>query len=219
MYVKPEYCRNAGLGNKLFPWSRSIVVAEKYNYKLIDPVWFSPRGAAVTRGGIDYRKALHKIWLFNNFKKREQDISFFHGLFLNKKSFHFCNDLNQAFSVINSGAEADIIFRWDTGHHFTDLAPYRDNINVALKDISKTKSIAFVKNFDNKDFIGLNIRTGKDFIPASSGNKGYVLTGIDWFIRALKIIREKVGRLPATIVSDGGVKGTIRNIMNPLQPC
>lgn len=69
MYVKAQYCRNAGLGNKLFPWARAVVLSENYGYMMIDPIWFSPRGAAITRGGIDYKKALHKIWLLNNFKR------------------------------------------------------------------------------------------------------------------------------------------------------
>ena len=111
MFVKAQYCRNAGLGNKLFPWARAIVISEKYNYKLIDPLWFSPRGAAIIRGGIDYKKALNKIWLLNNFKKRKQDVSFFKGLFLNESKFNFCDDLGQGCDVIKSGRAGEYYFQ------------------------------------------------------------------------------------------------------------
>src|SRR5580765_854838 len=125
MYVKAQYCRNAGLGNKLFPWARGIVLAKKYDYKLVDTIWFSPRGAAITRGGIDYKKALNKIWLFNNFKKRKQDAFFLKGFFLDKKKTVFCDDLPGAINIIESGEKKDIIFKWNTCHQFTDLADHR----------------------------------------------------------------------------------------------
>ena len=72
-----------------------------------------------------------------------------------------------------------------------------------------------MKHFCNKDFIGLNIRTGKDFIKAGSGKKGYFLTEIDWFIHALKITRGKMGNLPVIVVSDGGVKELAKILDEP----
>lgn len=206
MYVKAEYCRNAGLGNKLFPWARAVVMSDRFNYQMIDPIWFSPRGAAITRGGIDYSKALHKIWLFDNFKKRENDISFIRSVFMQSKSFHTCADLFEANRIMSAFPTANILFKWNSNHHFTDLDPFREHIRKALVSITKDKSLTFVQNNTGPAFIGLNIRTGKDFIKAGSSKQGYFLTEIDWFIEALRIIRKKKGNLPALIVSDGGNK-------------
>lgn len=206
MYVKAEYCRNAGLGNKLFPWARAVVMSDRFNYQMIDPIWFSPRGAAITRGGIDYSKALHKIWLFDNFKKRENDISFIRSVFLQSKSFHACADIFEAKNFAAENPGSNILFKWNSNHHFSDLDPFRAHIKHALIAITKDKSLAFVKKNTGSDFIGLNIRTGKDFIKEGSSKQGYFLTEIDWFIKALRIIRKKTGNLPALIVSDGGIK-------------
>ncbi len=215
MFVKAQYFRPAGLGNKLFPWARAVIIADKYDYTVIDPIWFSPRGAGITRGGVDYKKAFNKIWLFNNFRKRKKDASFIRGFFLNKNSIQICEGLSDAINLINSGTKKNILFNWVACHEFTDLGEYREFINRSLLEITRKKSIAFADQFNGKDFIGLNIRTGKDFVSAASGKKGYFLTEIDWFIHALKGTREKMGNLPAIIVSDGGPKELAKILKEP----
>jgi len=204
VYVSAQYCRNAGLGNKLFPWARAVVMAERFGYTCIDPVWFSPRGAAITRGGIDYGKALRKIWLYDNFTRRKQDAPFLKGIFLSKQQQICCDNLSQAVAAANE--KKNICFKWNTDHHFTDISEYRTIIVKALNDISIPRSLDFAMNYHPQPFIGLNIRTGKDFVQKSSGKHGYYLTEIDWFIHALAVTREKHGNLPAVIVSDGGEK-------------
>ncbi|MBS1743300.1 MAG: alpha-1,2-fucosyltransferase [Bacteroidetes bacterium] len=215
MYVKAQYCRNAGLGNKLFPWARAVVLAENYGFTLIDPVWFSPRGAAITRGGIDYKKALNKIWLANNFKKRKKDASSLKSLLLHKNAFLQCDDIPAAIKNIQSGTNSNILFRWNTCHRFDDLAPYRKLVLNTLKSITINKSLSFVEPYSKKKFIGLNIRTGKDFVQRSSGKNGFYLTEMDWFISALRMIRENMGDLPAVIVSDGGKKELAAILQEP----
>lgn len=179
-------------------------MAEKNEYTCIDPIWFSPRGAAITRGGIDYGKALRKIWLYDNFVKRKQDAGFLKALFISRKQQIICDNLAQAHTAATS--KKNICFRWNADHHFTDLAENRAIIVKALHEISKPASIAFASAYHPQPFIGLNIRTGKDFVRKDSGKHGYYLTEIDWFIHALAKTREKMGNLPAIIVSDGGEK-------------
>ena len=86
------------------------------------------------------------------------------------------------------------------------MSEYRAIIVNALHDISKPRSLAFANSYHPKPFIGLNIRTGKDFVRKDSGKHGYFLTEIDWFIQALAVTRQRLGNLPAIIVSDGGEK-------------
>ena len=206
MFVKAQYCRNAGLGNKLFPWARAIVISGIYNYDFLDPVWFSPRGASIIRGGIDYKKALNKIWLFNNFINREHDISFLRSLMISSTQFQLFDRLEEPVFNIASKNKINICFRWNACHEFSDLMEFRGLILDNLKKITRKKSISFYERYEGKKFIGLNIRTGKDFVRLNSSKQGYFLTEIDWFVRALKIIRNMEGNLPAIIVSDGGEK-------------
>lgn len=202
--VKAEYCRNAGLGNKLFPWARGVVFAQENNFRMIDPIWFSPRGAAVTRGGINYAKAIKKIWLYNNFIKRATDVSTFKNLLLSKNTFISCSDLNDANNQLALHKNADFLFRWNTNHDFADLLSHRALITAALNEIAHPKSKAFVQQQSDKAFIGINIRTGKDFINKHSNKKGYLQTEMDWFVEALREIRKTHTDLPALVVSDGG---------------
>ena len=202
MFVKAEYCRNAGLGNKLFPWSRAIVIAEKFNYDLIDPIWLSPRGAGITRGGINYAKALGKIWLFKNFKNRDNDISFFKNF--DFKKYQRVNNLDDAIKFMHKERKVNLKFTWNTCHNFEDLYDYRTLILENLFMITRKKSMAVIDKYNNEKFIGLNIRTGKDFINKGSGRKGYFLTDIDWFVSALVNSRKMLGNIPALVISDGG---------------
>ena len=206
MYVKAQYCRNAGLGNKLFPWARAIVIADKYNLKMIDPIWFSPRGASIIRGGINYKKALKKIWLFDNFQMRKNDISYCRSIVLKGNSFEIVNDLEDAFQILDSTKNMNLCFKWNSCHNFSDLYEYRSKIYENLIKITKNESLKYLKKYEAKKYIGLNIRTGLDFVKINSQKNGYYLTDIEWFIMALKAVREKVGDLPAIVVSDGGVK-------------
>jgi len=73
--VSAEYMRVTGLGNKLFPWARAKLFARHNGCKMLQSRWFSPRGGAITRGGIDYRFALTKIWLVGNFRRDRDEIS------------------------------------------------------------------------------------------------------------------------------------------------
>lgn len=128
------------------------------------------------------------------------------GFFLKKNDIKYCDDLPQAIGFIESGNNKDVVFKWNTCHQFTDLENYRLLLLNRLISVSRKKSIAFADKSGSGAFIGLNIRTGKDFVSAASGKKGYLLTEIGWFIKALKQTREKYGNLPAVIVSDGGRK-------------
>lgn len=215
MYVKSQYCRNAGLGNKLFPWARAIVIAEIYDYKLIDSIWFSPRGASIIRGGVEYRKSLKKIWLLNNFIKRENDISFVKVIFLQNRMFKLVDNLEEAICLIQEDKMFNLCFKWNTSHNFSDLYQYKNLIFENLRRITRNESLSFIDNFKNKKYIGLNIRTGKDFVKFNSSKVGYCLTEIDWFINALALIREKEGNLPALIVSDGGYKELKKILKQP----
>ena len=61
----------------------------------------------------------------------------------------------------------------------------------------------FLTQYLNKDFIGINVRSGNDFKNYQDNKIGFSKTPLEWYKRALPIIRKKYGNLPAFIISDG----------------
>lgn len=208
LLVSAEYKRNAGLGNKLFPWSRARIFSEEQGIRMLEPVWFSPRAAAITRGGVDYRKAFKKIWLFDNFRSDRRNLSQISGfLRMGRMQKVFLKDLNDPNCIdIKTRDNTHYIFAWGKEHNFKDLQPYRSFLLSELREITQKKNVEFAEKETKEPFIALNIRTGKDFVSKTSGKNGYYLTEIDWFIEALNTTRKNYGKLPALIISDGGLK-------------
>jgi hypothetical protein len=204
--VKAEYCRNAGLGNKLFSWSRSKIISSEHAFRMIEPIWFSPRGAAITRGGIDYAKALRKIWLFRNFKSAIQHLPFCYNYVYSNASFQPCTDIDEAINNVKTNPEVNIMFRWNAKHDFTDLLTYRKIIKASLLQITLESSKQFIELHNKSPFIGINVRTGKDFVPSGSRLVGYEQTDLKWYINMLRFLRKNGNNEPAIIVSDGGYK-------------
>lgn len=204
--VKAAYCRNAGLGNKLFSWSRAKHFSAEHQFQMIEPIWFSPRGAAITRGGINYTKALRKIWLFDNFKSEMQHLPFWYNYIYSNAAFKSCSDLNEARVIFENDPKVNIIFKWNAKHDFSDLLTYRKNIKDYLLQITPETSKRYITNNSKSSFIGINVRTGKDFIPSSSTTVGFRQTDLQWYINALRNLRNKGNNQPAVIVSDGGYK-------------
>lgn len=199
-----EYNRHAGLGNKLFPWARTIISAERYNVKYYIPPWVSIRGAAVTRGGIDYRKVVRKIFLFDNFKNDVGAIHLIKFYFYKLKLREvLINDLSDVERYL--GENVILKFRWNSEHNFSDLQGYELFLKNKLISITRDKLLQKVVRFQSETFIGLNVRSGNDFIKSGSKNVGYEKTSLEWFQNALKKILVDYGKnSKVIIVSDGG---------------
>jgi len=201
--VSAEYMRVAGLGNKLFPWARAKVFARDNNCKMLQPRWFSPRGGAITRGGIDYRFAFSKIWLVGNFRRDPDELS--RREYLCKyRALPIClvDDLEGAATA--TAENQHVVFRWGTCHNFGDLIGQQGFLRERLSVVALPSQLRFAQRYDGRDFIALNVRTGKDFVSRASGGIGYYLTEKEWFVGALTEARRRYGHLPAVVVSDGG---------------
>jgi hypothetical protein len=174
---------------------------------MLAPFWFSPRGGAITRGGIDYKYALSKIWLVNNFRWDSSCVSPV-GALLTYRGLPkvLVDDLPSARNVVEEGPEGGrhYVFRSAACHRFPDLKAHRGYIYEQLLRIARPSQEEFASRFDRRDFIALNIRTGNDFVSRSSGRQGYHRTEIDWFVEALSRVRDRYGQMPAVVVSDGG---------------
>jgi hypothetical protein len=101
-------------------------------------------------------------------------------------------------------AQQHIVFRWNSDHKFSDLNGQQKFLLSKLSGIAMPSQLQFAQRYEGRDFIALNVRTGKDFVSRSSGRHGYYFTEMAWFVGALKEARKRYGQLPAVIVSDGG---------------
>ncbi|MGV3528891.1 MAG: alpha-1,2-fucosyltransferase [Flavisolibacter sp.] len=172
---------------------------------MLEPIWFSPRGAAITRGGIDYTRAIRKIWLWKNFIKDKANVSSLNSLVkIVGLPKNYVSDLPEALSLPKG--DKHIIFKSDTCHNFLDLHNKQNYILNRLRAITLESELKFVSNFTQQPFIGINVRTGKDFVSKTSTKTGFQQTDVEWFVSALKHVRRLYGSLPAIVVSDGGKK-------------
>ena len=202
-FTTAEYFRPAGLGNKLFPWARAKLLSRSHDISMLRQIWFSPRGAGFIRGGIDYSRVLGKLFLLNNFIDDENEMSIIkfkinYANHIKRISIHDLDAIQPYLNLDNILIE----FKWNSSHNFKDLIQYREVIYDSLIKITKP-DIKKIPHISEK-FIGLNIRTGNDFISHNSLSQGYRKTSFKWFSDTLILIREKWGNLPIYVVSDGG---------------
>lgn len=211
--VSAEYHRVAGLGNKLFPWGRAKVLARDLRCKMLAQCWVSPRAGAITRGGIDYRYALSKIWLLNNFKRDPVELSRFRAsMQCRRLPKCYLDDLPHARREVLVDGNRHFIFRWNTSHNFGDLANERRFLLEQLRACSLGRQVAFVDSLEESDFIAMNVRTGRDFVKRNPEDGGFRLTELQWFVESLAEVRKRYGDLFCYILSDGGPK-QLRDLM------
>lgn len=213
-YIKVNYPRVQSLCNRLFPIARAIVYQYLFGGKILHPKLVHFRTAPFRLGGIDYKKSLRKILLFDNFELSDDD------RYLSKIASIYLSIYKNKIDSVNADRcdtyidkqECLIIFdghHWKK-HNFVDLYPYREIVKSQLFSISKPKWQYLINSIQPFP-IGLNIRLGNDFKTSTSKNDfknvPFVKTPINWFIDTLLQIREYVGYdVEARIVTDGTVK-------------
>jgi hypothetical protein len=198
LLVDTEYSRNTGLGNKLFPWALAKIFAHQNNLKMLRQSWVSIRGAAVTRGGIDYGKIFRKIYLMDNFCNGNSKNEV-HRLFGFFKQRYLVGTLSQA-NDLETQVNGVIVFASKAEHNFLEMDGYQNFIKKQLLEVTKEKWKKI--QFPNK-FIGLNIRWGNDFASASDMASVHRKTDINWFINSMRNLRLRGIYLPALVITDG----------------
>ena len=89
-------------------------------------------------------------------------------------------------------------------HYYTDMKGYSRYLLRCFEGMTKPMEVDFANKVCCKDFIGINVRCGNDFVSKESGKRGFIKTRLSWFSHALHEVRQNYGRMPAIIVSDGG---------------
>lgn len=196
-----EYKRTAGLGNKLFPCARALVAAKAVGLPIIDPIWFSPRGAGIIRGGVDKRVFLGKIWLLRNFK-RLQDSRPFMSQFVMRKKVKV-SDLDEFYFLFERyGSSVFYEFAWDAAHNFRDLFNHRDFIKQEIFQLARPR----LPKLNQEKFVAVNLRLGNDFVAFDFAGNGFRRNPEEFWSPALKKVRIETGIDRAVLISDGSEK-------------
>ena len=204
-YVNASFGRGQGLGNRLFPYARAFLYCKKHGLTMLAPSFAHLRKASFMLGGIDYQKAFHKILLWDTF---QFDPPVYKNGLLNKR--HILNSykkIAEPKSLDTVITEDHVVIDFAMHHEFTPLLAYREMIGQELRNITKDKWLALLKNIPNYP-IGMNIRLGNDFRKALSKEDfmkmGALKTPLTWFKESLQLVRQiKKEEVPAFIISDG----------------
>lgn len=186
----------AGLGNLLFIFAHSVIFAEKNDAELIWPTWPSIKLGP---------------WI-----RRERDKRFYSDLFKNDGNYiggmkkaaillfgkkHIVDNID-----VTEMKEQGVVLYSGYRMCFGELLYERDRIKSCLYGITKSKNLLSLQH-DFTDEINMHVRLG-DFIKAdinklNAGDES-VSTPIDWFVKAVKDIRNVLGEnIKFNVFSDG----------------
>lgn len=189
---------NAGLGNRLFSWARSIVYAHIHTLQVIEPTWSQ----------VKLRRLL----------RRERDARLYFGLF--RPAPHYIRGWQKYWYLSTHAkvAEPDdlqkmvstspqIIVTFEGWRDcFTPLVGWNDLLYRELLAITRPEHLRTIEQLAPIP-IALHIRRGDFTTPANKDEmhtKGAVRTPLEWYKEVLNLIRSHIGTsVPAFIFSDG----------------
>ena len=179
-----------GLANCLFVYARSIVLADKMGYQLINPTW--------NRLGI------------GQYLRNEKDKRHYFGIFKNdgitglKKYLliYFGRKIGENNNEMGKGFLPSVIQVVGLGKYFEPLLPFQQQIKRKLQSISKTVNID--ESFKNS--IGIHIRLG-DFIKDRR-------TPLEWYIEKIIQINNTTGYKVEFIVFSDGTDEELKTILD-----
>lgn len=181
-FVRPWFQRGTGLGNRLFPYARALLLARETGAELIEPSWFELRRGPIMRegqilGGLSPRALLGKVWLYDNFRPERW--------------------VERPGSVRSVSGD---------GNAFADLAG-RDRVILAHL-VNRASDTVRAEIAVPTPPIVLNVRLARDFKQAQSASdyrlKGAIRSPVAFYAAGLEEARSWLGaNSPAAIVSDG----------------
>ena len=210
LYAKPLFVRTSGIGNKLFPFSRSLVFARSCGAKLLRPNWCQLRRGPLFRGGrvfggVPLRHLTGKILLYNNFNL---------DLYQRSPEGHSYQFMDEAdFDREAGGRKQDtVVTFFGDRNHFADLIGQHELIKEELLRTASSEAFNDYKTnrakFQSSLTVILNVRLARDFRSAANVDDyrrlGAIRSPIAWYSDALKYVRRVYGEdAPAYVISDG----------------
>jgi hypothetical protein len=190
---------NAGLGNRLFSWARSVVYAHIHSLTVIEPTWSQIKIGPLLRREQDarlyfglfqsaphYLRGLRKYWLLATGSKITEP-----------------SDLQTSISTTSSNT---IILFETWRDYFTPLVGWNTYLLEELCTITRPEHLRAVEQLGSIP-VALHIRRGDFTTPTNENDlhtKGAVRTPLEWYQQVLTLIRTHSGTsAPAYIFSDG----------------
>ena len=182
----------SGLGNLLYPYFRALIYANKYNLKLIDPVFKSIKPSLLLKS--KQHRRLYNYTITNSIKGLDRFL-----ILLKKREGEF----------ENSNAEIKCFKGFYNG--FKPFYGYEVFLLSQLKSLVKHKEINLEK-FQNN--ICCHIRLG-DFKKHHGDRniKNNTRLPIEWYISALEFLMKKNKGIKVYVFSDGN-QNELKNILD-----
>jgi hypothetical protein len=188
----------SGLGNLLFPWARSIVLARKYNFQPIWPTWFQIKLRHLLKYKIDKRLYYNLFIPSSNYV-------------VNRKKLYTLLKLphitEQKFIQGNYSHEDGVIIFEGLGNYFQNILESHVLVKEELLKIIREKH----KNglfFDFRDSLSVHIRLGDFSTPKDpeylKNWENHHRLPMVWYLSTINKIRKSLGKqLNIYLFSDG----------------
>lgn len=191
----------SGIGNSLFPYFRSLILAQQSGARLLTPAWPS------FRPGLFLRKESNKRLYLGIFRSHPDEISGVRKYLLLLSAF-----LRRKFRRLNADGPAPtapphgLVLLESKRFTFNDLHDHRDLIRVRLMSIM-SDPMKEAPRWGNGGFIAVHVRLG-DFRAVTSVNEltdatANVRIPLSWYVQVISALQAKYPQWPVHIFSDG----------------
>lgn len=186
----------SGLGNKLFPWARTVIHARNNNLEILSPKWgHVPIGPFV-------RKERTKRLYFGLFTNKgyingiRKFLILLSSLIINENDYFL--EINTPYFQKKLKGKSAVIKFSGLKNYFYDLNNKHSLIKEELIKITHPKWLRVYENYNLK-YIAVHVRRG-DVVEGAP-----CYTPIDWFVRVIARLREKdyLKEIPVKVFSDG----------------
>lgn len=211
LYCYPKFVRSSGLGNRLFPWARSMLFAERYNARPLPPRWVSLRRGPLLRGGslgggVPLAHVAGKLLLVGNFTPATAAEQFLRARILARARIVSEDAFDPSLLAEDGPGQATVVQFEQYGAMFADVKGQSELLLMRLREIVRPQ-IRLAVDASELPPIVLNVRGASDFKPARSASefmaRGGVQTPLSWFRAVLQRLRDMSGAdVPAIVVSD-----------------
>lgn len=190
----------SGIGNSLFPYFRSLILAQRSGARLLTPAWPS------FRPGLFLRKEANKRLYFGIFRSHPDEISGLRKYVLLLTAFlrRKCQRVSADLPI--PATPQGVVLLESKRFTFTDLHDHRDLIRARLTSITRAPLEGPIR-WGKGEFIGVHVRLG-DFRAVTSVSElndatPNVRIPLSWYVQVISALQAKYPHWPVHIFSDG----------------
>jgi hypothetical protein len=210
LYCMARPARGTGLGNRLFPWARSLVFARLGGAIPLEPRWFQPRLGPLLRGGIDLGHYHRSFLMMGLFRRRAEEIGGPRRIWIERTAPRIAEPPTLDAAAAEGLSDGALVVFSGDRDYFRRLHGFEAFLRGCLEGMTRRRWLRHVDSLGEIP-IALHVRRGPDFPEVTPDDlvrpKGPVRTPLAWFRRTLEVIRGHIGHpARALVVSDGPEK-------------